>query len=349
MTSTQAIDDTSMLQDYIARSIAIGKALLIPASREYVIRKTLKIPSCEGLEIMGEHLYRSRIVWKGDDLSLFERPNSRDCLFHQFTIDVQGALGCIARDTNLNYPKSDSRHSTLMIIPSSNQHRRLRILGNGKLDFYRRYDIGNCDENNELHSDIDVHVNGSMSGWSINGSQSKYHEMTRCRFNGDVSRGQAAVSALHGSFSWLGGGGSHCAYAFFAIENQADTIALHRASVETCTRYAVIRGPYGQTGVSQPVEIAGGYFMCDQLATDQEAIQMRTAGPLLVRNFQLGDGSQRIPKIAYHADHGTLTVSGNKFGAWGSSPENSVDASDGIFSVIHDNTYHLTSGESYVI
>jgi len=302
---------------------------------------------------MGESLYGTRFIWHGDDAVMFERANSRDHLWHQFSVDVQGSLGTVFRDVNRNYPKSSPSHDASMIVPTNNQHRRLRITGNDRLANYRRYDIGNCDENNEVHSDVDVHVNGVGTGWAINGSQSKYHEMVRCRYFGGKF-GACAVYAQHGSFSWLGGGGSHASVAFFHIENQADTIHLHRADVETSARFAVIEGPNGQTGASQPVEIRGGRFMCDALARDDVAIWLRTAGPVEIASFQLGDGTQRVGKIVYDADHGALDVHGNKFGSFGSLGAGDFPASKSIQYVasiranIGLNTYYDLKGESHV-
>lgn len=346
---TNVIDDTNRLEDAIGNAVAKRLHLYLSdadSGREIVVRKTITIPSCEGLEIIGEHLYGTRLVWKGDDSCMFERPNSRDCLFHNFTVDVQGPLGCFTRDTNLNYPTGDSRHDYTMTVPTNNQHKRIRVMGNEKLGAYRRYDVGNCDENNEAHSDVDVHVNGAHKGWVINGSQSKYHTMTNCRYFGGLF-GASAVHALHGSFSWIGGGGSHAGVAFFYAQNQADTLHLHRADVDGSSRFAVIEGPKGQTGASQPVEIRGGRFMTHMMI-DEDAIVMRTAGPLEVSNFQLGSGHQRVARIVYDAHHGALHVHDCMFGAFGSTTTNSFRVSSSIKRRSYNNTYHKSNGESYV-
>jgi hypothetical protein len=353
MTNTnRRVDNTSEVQSIIEEAVAHRQPAAFE-SRGYTIRRPIPFPSSEGLHVQGEHLYGTRLIWAGDDEAVFYRPNSRDGLVENLTVEVTGACNAVFVDTNLNYPSSDPRHDPTMTIPSNNQHRRLRINGNGHTNIYRECRVGNCDENNEAHSDIDVHVNNVRLGWSINGSQAKYQEMQRCRFNGGAGS-LCAVEALHGSFSWLGGGGSHASVAFFRIRNQADTIAIHRADVETCRRFAIIEGPDkgGKTGSSQSVEIAGGRFMTDALHPDSEAIICSTAGPLILRNFQLGNGTQRVGCIAICGFRCAVDARGCDFASYGSSQAKSFDYAtvDPIESsiVIHPNVYHRADGESYV-
>jgi hypothetical protein len=342
-------DDTALVQATIDNAVRTGKPAVFGV-REYWIRRTIVVPPSEGLEVSGTHLYRTRFVWKGTEGgAMFERANCRDHLWRNFTIDVQSSLVAAFIDTNKNYPVGHAEHDPSAPIPSCNRHERLLIRGNSLLANYRWYKIGQCDENNEHHSDADVRVAETHTGWLIQGQQSKYHEMTRCWFDGGAWSA-SAVYARGGSFSWLGGGGYGALGSFFMICEQTDTITIHRADVDGSWRFLYAAGPQGRTGSSQPISIDGGRFMTHKLAADGEAIACATAGPLTVRNFQLGSGNQPVGRIAMGGFRGALDVSGCMFGAYGSTPENSVDDAgcESGTSLIIGNTYHHPNGESYV-
>lgn len=338
-------DNTNEVEDALNEAFASHRQAVFDA-RDYVVTRKIIVPPNAGLHVAGEHLYGTRFVWIGDDDCMFDRANSRDQFWANFTVDVEGDLGCVFRDANMNFPHGDVRRVESMLIPSSNVHRRLIINGNERLYCYRRYDVGNTDENNEAHRDESVRVANAQIGWLISGVHAKYQKMVDCRFDGGKCS-MAAVHALHGSFSWLDGGGYGAQEAFFVIENQADTIALHRVDVDGSNKFLRCTGPLGQTGASQPIEIAGGRFMTHAMNASRVAIDFRTAGPLVVRNFQIGSGTQPIGRIDYAADHGALEVVGCMFGSHGSTRENSIRTSAGVTQHVTQNTYHKANGESY--
>lgn len=341
-------DDTALLEDTLLDAIDIQQPAVL-SSREWNIFKTINIPSCEGLEVQGVSLYGTRLVWRGDDMTMFDRPNSRDHWWHNLTIDVQGPLGAAFIDRNDNFAKHDPRHVPGMIIPTANKHERMRVMGNQRLGIYRKYALGNCDENNEHHVDVEVNVNGTVRGWEIHGSQSKYHVIERCHYFGGDVKGQAMVHAYHGSFSAIDCHATHARHAAFVAENQADTLHLVRCEAETCAAFAEITGPNGgATGASQPVEITGGRFMCDSINEQLQAITLATAGPFTMRAFQLGNGTQKIGRVLMRGPRGMLDIKGCSFGSYGSDRANSVIHGDAHQVSVTDCIYHDMKGESYI-
>jgi len=339
-------DDTALFEDLLGDALAVDDYLRLERA-DYVIRRPIVIPSSAGLMVSGAHLYGTKLIWAGDDDVMFVRDNSRDHLWRNFTVDVQGPLRAVFRDTNMNAAKGTPEHDPSMIIPSNNRHERLRINGNDRLDFYRLIVVGKCDENNEAHSDHDVHVNRADIGWFLSGSQAKYQRMVGCRFNGG-NKSQAAVQVHSGSFSWLDGGGGLCD-TFFLITDQTDTIAIHRADVESCGAFLNVMGPKGKTGSAQPIDILGGRFMTDQVPAGRAAIYCASAGPLSVRSFQMGSGKQPHGRIVMDGFRCKLTVRDCMFGSYGSSPDLC------IFNLLYDsagettsNVYHTADGESYI-
>src|SRR4051812_28111541 len=65
-------DDTNEFSDKIGEALATDNTLWLEA-KEYVIRRPIVVPSSAGLEVLGENLYKTRLVWAGDDDVMFVR------------------------------------------------------------------------------------------------------------------------------------------------------------------------------------------------------------------------------------------------------------------------------------
>jgi hypothetical protein len=245
---------------------------------------------------------RPRFVWRGPPaVPVFALQNSRESVWEH--IDVVCETPCEAVFL------IERTRSGAGVIPSTmHQWRDVRVFGNGLgvPAFVHRATI---DENNEHGRWDSCSVYGCIVGWTFQGQQSKEHLMTHCRFESGVT----AVSS-DSSFQWVGGTAAVCDTGIF-LTRIGDPVAVRGVGFEACKRLLVT---VNASTASQPVTLDGVRYEADQLHADGDAIVLRHAGPLNVVGSTLGDGRQRIPRIALLGIGAqAATIAGNKFGAFG--------------------------------
>ena len=192
------------------------------------------------------------------------------------------------------------------LISSANHLDHVKVeCTNGGCNYGIRMALGAGDANNEFHRFTFMSIaNVAHACARIDHSQSKHHlfEDFNCSNN---NLGEYVIQNMHGSFHCIRCTGGHSTLADFLINESFDQMVIDSGDFEGSKRLLVTGGP---SGGSLPVTIRNTRWSINGLHADNEAIQWRYRGPLILENNVMEPGTA----------HRALTIRFDPGGTFGS-------------------------------